>query len=256
MSKKRARQTKRKYVLMFLIIAVVTMAGVALYVLKFKPAYNIARSYIRFVYIPEGLRREQIANQFATALGWTNKEKEKLLGIDEGYLFPGIYVVSANAGPSDISKKLNDAFIKNVIDKQENLKNKTVDVDTIMKIASIIQREAAGPQDMEVISGIIWNRLFQGMNLDIDATLQYVKGNEETWWPGVNPEDKSLDSPYNTYKNVGLPPSPISNPGEAAINAALNPAQTKALFYIHDRNRKIHTAETYEQHKRNIQRYY
>jgi UPF0755 protein len=68
--------------------------------------------------------------------------------------------------------------------------------------------------------------------------------------------DKKIDSPFNTYKNSGLPPSAISNPGEAAIDAALHPAKTKAIFYIHDQQGTIHTAVTYEEQKANVDTYY
>jgi UPF0755 protein len=95
------------------------------------------------------------------------------------------------------------------------------------------------------------------MNLDIDATLQYAKGNAETgWWPQVHPRDKKINSPYNTYTHKGLPPGPISNPGLAAIEAAYNPQKTNCIFYLHDKNRKIHCSETYAEHKNFIDIYY
>src|SRR3989344_2844394 len=128
--------------------------------------------------------------------------------------------------------------------------------DTILRIASIIQREAAGKEDMQIVSGIIWNRIFGGMKLQMDATLQYAKGNEEDgWWQQVNPEDKKIKSSYNTYLYPGLPPGAIANPGLAAISAAYNPQKTDCIFYLHDKNRKIHCAKTYEQHKKNIDIY-
>jgi UPF0755 protein len=110
---------------------------------------------------------------------------------------------------------------------------------------------------MKLISGIIWNRIFKGMKLQMDATLQYAKGNEEEgWWKEVNPEDKKIDSSYNTYLHVGLPPAPIANPGIAAIDAAYNPEKTECLFYLHDKKGKIHCSRTYEEHKKNIAIYY
>jgi cell division protein YceG involved in septum cleavage len=130
-----------------------------------------------------------------------------------------------------------------------------LDLDAAVRIASIIQREAAGPQDMRLISGIIWNRMAKGMSLELDATLQYVKGNEDNWWPVVKSKDKYLDSPYNTYKYKGIPPGAISNPSMDAISAAYNPQKTDCIFYLHDSNRKIHCAKTYEQHLSNIRAY-
>jgi UPF0755 protein len=155
--------------------------------------------------------------------------------------------------------------------------NKKINLDTAVRIASIIQREAAGGADMNIISGVIWNRIFKGMSLDMDATLQYAKATEQeksladairgesssstldagsiTWWPKVESKDKYIDSPFNTYKNDGLPPTAISNPSLAAIKAAFNPAKTDCLFYIHDNSRNIHCATTYAVHKQNVQKY-
>ena len=110
---------------------------------------------------------------------------------------------------------------------------------------------------MNLISGIIWNRIFKGMKLQIDATLQYAKGSEEAgWWREVTSEDKKIKSSYNTYLHIGLPPSAIANPGLNAITAAYNPQKTKCMFYLHDKNRNIHCAVTYEEHKKNIEKYY
>ena len=130
-----------------------------------------------------------------------------------------------------------------------------LDLDGAIRLASIIQREAAGPQDMRIISGIIWNRMAKGMSLELDATLQYVKGSEDNWWPIVKSKDKYLDSPYNTYKYKGIPPGAISNPSIDAINAAFNPQKTDCIFYLHDANRKIHCSKTYEGHLANIDAY-
>ncbi len=130
-----------------------------------------------------------------------------------------------------------------------------LDLDTAIRIASIIQREAAGPHDMRLISGIIWNRMAKGMSLELDATLQYVKGTEDNWWPSVKSKDKYLDSPYNTYKYKGVPPGAISNPSIDAINSVYNPQKTDCIFYLHARNRQIHCSKTYEQHLANIRAY-
>jgi UPF0755 protein len=127
--------------------------------------------------------------------------------------------------------------------------------DKILIIASLIQREAAGKKDMNLVSGVIWNRIMSDMPLAIDATLQYAKGTEENWWPQPKSEDKYIDSAYNTYQNKGLPPHPIANPGLAAIDAAMNPSDTSCLYYIHDRYRRIHCSPTYEGHKTNINLY-
>ena len=99
--------------------------------------------------------------------------------------------------------------------------------------------------------------VYIAVNLEIDATIQYAKGKSNgKWWSIVTPSDiKTIDSPYNTYEHKGLPPHPIANPGLSAINAALNPKETNCIFYLHDRNRMIHCAVTYQEHLKNIEKY-
>jgi UPF0755 protein len=217
---------------------------------------------MKYVAIREGMRREEIATIYQKALDWNDVETQtfaEALGCYpdsvEGYLFPAAYVIEKDATPEEVKQQMIDRFNEAVAPLQGKTKSSVVNMDTAVRIASIIQREAAGKSDMKLISGIIWNRLFEGMTLDIDATLQYVKGDDTKWWPQVKSEDKYLESPYNTYQNKGLPPSPISNPGLAAIDAALNPQATNCIFYIHDNNRRIHCAKTYKEHKRNIDLY-
>jgi UPF0755 protein len=121
---------------------------------------------------------------------------------------------------------------------------------------------------MRIISGIIWNRLFNNMNLQIDATLQYAKASEPdgktsqrgevagNWWPAVLPKDKYIKSPYNTYENPGLPPGPIATPSVAAVLAALNPVPTSCLYYFHDANGVFHCSDTYVEHVALLKEYY
>jgi UPF0755 protein len=226
----------------------------------------LASPEYKYVAVVEGMRKEEMAEVFANKLNWDEKEKEEfatpteicILSGGEGYLFPGKYLVHKDYEPEDVKKLMEEKLIEVVeeIKVGDGSENKVLNMNQILIIASLIQREAAGKHDMKLISGVIWNRVFNGMPLQIDATLQYAKGNEENgWWPPVKAEDKYIDSPYNTYKIDGLPPAPIANPGIAAIEAALNPADTKCLFYLHDKNRVIHCASTYEAHKRNV-RYY
>jgi UPF0755 protein len=223
---------------------------------------DLANPRVRYIKIPAGMRREEVAERFAEILGWSEAEKNRFMNThtlftynSEGYFYPETYIIPVNAQATDVSREMREAFKKEILDAKGTFRNNQADIDTIIKVASIIQREAS-PDDMNIVSGIIWNRINQGMTLDMDATLQYIKGDENIWWPQVTPADKNIDSPYNTYKNKGLPPSAISNPGKEAIDAALHPAPTDALFYVHDKHGRIHTAETYEQHKINVERYY
>lgn len=215
------------------------------------------------VYINAGLRKEEVAKIFAKKLNWDEKEQEAFMQEKtayedvEGYFYPGEYLVSNYYRGSDVSSLMTERFKEEVEGKYASSTAEIVSMETAINIASIIQREAAGKRDMKLISGIIWNRVFKGMNLQMDATLQYAKGNEEIgWWPPVRPEDKYIESPYNTYMNNGLPPTAIASPSLAAIEAALNPKKTDCLFYVHDRLGRIYCSKTYEQHKANVRKAY
>jgi len=227
---------------------------------------NLANPYIRYVRIPEGLRKEEAAGIYSHTLAWNDQDVQQFLGTSgtqtdlEGYYFPSTYILPIDASGQEVKDAMLEKFDKNVASsttKKTYVINKDkVSMDTILKIASLIQREAAGKQDMNLISGIIWNRIWNGMSLDIDATLQYAKGTDENgWWPQVLSKDKQIDSPYNTYKISGLPPTPIASPGIAAINAAYNPTKTNCIFYFHDNNHQIHCSKTYAQHKSLIAQY-
>jgi UPF0755 protein len=225
---------------------------------------NLANPSMRMVYIQEGLRKEQIAEIMAEKLDWDEKEKRMFinahLALDtdnlEGKYFPKTYLLYKDEDPMGVTAAMLKQFSKETSKVRKQKRMEVIKEDTALKIASIIQREAGGKSDMKLISGIIWNRLWAGMKLQMDATLQYAKGNEEDgWWSQVDSSDKKINSPYNTYKEEGLPPSPIANPGLAAIEAAYNPQKTSCIFYLHDKNRKIHCAKTYEEHKKNIEKY-
>jgi UPF0755 protein len=218
----------------------------------------------KYISIQEGWRKEQIASAYAKVLEWDDSKEQEFaskfpicpVSGREGYLSPGDYLISKNATVQSILTKMEDKFSEKFagISKVKNSAN-IFDEDQVVKIASLIQREAGGKSDMRLISGIIWNRILKEMPLQIDATLQYVKGDEDNWWPVPKSADKFLDSPYNLYQNKGLPPTPISNPGLAAIEAAMNPIQTSCLYYLHDKRGNIHCATNYKDHLSNIKRY-
>jgi UPF0755 protein len=235
---------------------------------------NFANPNYRFVHIYPGMRREEIIEKYTNILGWDEKDKQWFIASApsstvsgdyiDGYFLPKSYIVDKDASGQEVGKMMRDEFDlavqEKVIDKLPKSKTdpegeSVISLDTAVRIASLIQREAAGKKDMGLISGIMWNRIFNGMKLDIDATLQYAKGTPLDWWPQVTGKDKYLKSPFNTYQNKGLPPAPISNPSLDAITAAYNPQKTDCLFYIHDNTRKIHCTKTYEEHKANVKKY-
>jgi len=212
---------------------------------------------LKWVKILPGMRKEQIGEVVAKVF---NREV-KNFGLTEGDYFEGVYYPDTYLIPvletdEQIAKRLFSRFNEKMADLFPKFAEKNIKWTTGLKIASLIQREAGGKDDMGIISGVIWNRLDKGMALQIDATAQYIKGKVDgNWWSHVNPADLKIDSPYNNYLNKGLPPSPICNPGIDAIEAALNPEETDCLFYLHDSSRQIHCAKTYEEHLQNIEQY-
>ena len=222
------------------------------------------KSYMKWVVIPEGLRKEEIADILSEDLGWTTEEKNKWINVYtasdpdyiEGVYFPDTYLIPIDESPSDVAKRLRTKFEEKFSPYAKEVLKQDIKWTTLLKLASIVQREARGKEDMPLVAGILWNRLLKEMRLEVDCTLQYIRGDKgKGFWAPINVEDKKIDSPYNTYKYGGLPPHPISNPGINAIEAILYPEKTDCMFYIHDSKGIIHCALTYDEHLKNIKKY-
>lgn len=220
---------------------------------------------LKWITIPEGLRKEEIGERLAKEIHWNDEELEKwnttytAMEFDyrEGVYFPDTYLIPVGENGLDTAKRMINRFNERFAGYPEKLSEQDVLWTSALKIASIVQREAAGKEDMPLIAGILWNRLLNDQPLEIDATIQYARGNTGSgWWAPIKATDiQNIDSPYNTYKNKGLPPTPISNPGMDAIDAVLNPEETDCYYYLHDKDRQIHCAVTFEEHQINIEKY-
>jgi UPF0755 protein len=227
---------------------------------------NLASPVSRILVIRAGDRKEEVVKSFGDILRWDKKERavfENLVAttspeIAEGKFFPGRYVVEKDASPETVSTKVLEEFETQVGSRYTKEIDAIVPFEDAMVIASLLEREAYDFTDMREISGVIWNRLFAGMNLQLDATLQYARANKggKEWWPVPVPDDKYIKSPYNTYQNEGLPPTPIANPSPEAILAALNPKQTECMFYFHDKKANFHCTKTYEEHVAKLKKIY
>jgi hypothetical protein len=219
---------------------------------------NLASPISRILVVDSGERHEEITHNFSRILGWNAAEKERFASLvaetlptlEEGKYFPGKYVVNKDASPEEVAAMLLEQFSVQVLSRYPEEVEEVVPLKDALTIASLLEREAYDFEDMRHISGIIWNRLFIDMKLQLDASLQYAKADQgsASWWPKVEPKDKYIDSAHNTYKHKGLPPTPIANPSIEAILAALNPKETDCLFYFHDQNGGFHCTKTYEEH--------
>lgn len=219
------------------------------------------------VTITPGMRKEQVASTFANTLNWDKNEKTEFLNtngsssltLQEGSFFPDTYYVNNDMTPADVQKIISKNFAENVLIHYGTSTAQLVPIEQALNIASIIQRETIGNKDVRLISGILWNRLFNDMKLQVDATLQYAKASKTSngdWWPDVKPSDKYIKSPYNTYQHAGLPPTPISSPSVGAILAALNPISTPCLYYFSDKSGEFHCSQNYKDHVNLLKKYY
>lgn len=230
------------------------------------PLYRLlSASDTQFVVVKPGYRQEEVAQVFGNTLGWNPGQKKLFLTrvqtqaptLSEGEFVPGTYEVHATMVPADVQNLLAERFANQILARYTDQTASQVPLRDALTIASMIERETGGTDDMRMISGIIWNRLFTNMHLQIDATLQYAKADKtKTWWPQVVPKDKYISSPYNTYAHAGLPPTPIANPSVAAVIAALNPKPTNCIFYFHDKNGQFHCSENYKDHVTALKKYY
>ncbi len=228
---------------------------------------NLASSVSRILVIYPGERHEEIVTNIGEILNWSKEERDLFYTyiaeaepyLEEGKFFPGRYVVPSDATPELVADVLYNQFAKEILSRYNDEVEEFVPLADALSIASLLEREAYDFTDMRYISGIIWNRLFVGMPLQLDATLQYARGSktyEPDWWPRVVPDDKFIDSPFNTYQNPGLPPAPISNPSTEAVVAALNPRITDCMFYFHDQKGKFYCTTTYEEHVAKLKEIY
>jgi UPF0755 protein len=259
----------------------------------------IRQPYMEWIVIPEGYRKEEIAETLSKGLGWTNKQKSDWVNVvtaadpdySEGVYFPDTYLIPRDESIEQVAKRFVNRFNEKFATYSAGFAEKNIKWTTALKVASLVQREAANKDDMPLIAGIIWNRLDQDMKLDIDATVQYIADSKShldcepckskdssawkndlcfesdllkcdavyvgniDWWGAIEINDKKIDSAYNTYLYKGLPPHPIANPGTDAIEATLEPTETDCLYYLHGSDHKIHCSKTYEEHLENISAY-
>lgn len=224
----------------------------------------VAPPYATWVKVPVGMRKEEIGDLLADALDWNDEERDAWTVATastspsylEGVYFPDTYFIPTDEAPALIAERMKNRFKEAFAPYADEAVKKKVPWTRVLTIASLIQREAGSVSDMPIIAGIIEKRLEKGMPLALDATLQYMEGDEENrWWPKPKPAASYPDDPFNTYKRTGLPPHPIASPGLAAIEAALNPTRTDCLFYLHDSRGQMHCSPSYSGHVANINRY-
>lgn len=214
------------------------------------------------VTIPEGWRVDQIADRIEEKTGIPAAEINALAAQAstfvpghpylaeaynnslEGYLFPKTYRVVEGSTATDVIELMLDQFDTELANVDLAYPtSRGMSLNQVVTLASMVEREARLDEERPLVSSVIYNRLDKGMRLEIDATIEYViKENR----PRLLNKDLEIDSPYNTYKNAGLPPGPIAAPGLASLQAAAAPAETNYIYYVLTSEDGSHTfTETY-----------
>ncbi|RBW71433.1 endolytic transglycosylase MltG [Bacillus taeanensis] len=169
----------------------------------------------------------------------------------EGYLFPDTYYFKKNTPPEEVVQKMLLRFYE----QMEQLSLPThMTVSEWVTLASIVEREASLQEEMPIIAGVFQNRLKRDIKLQSDVTVQYILEKRKK---RVLYKDLEINDPYNTYKNKGMPPGPVSNPGAAALKAAANSSEHNYIYFVAkaDNSGAHHFSETYEEHLRYSKQY-
>lgn len=212
--------------------------------------FGIEKKKITF---PEGFTNKQIADRLSQNLTGFDGLLFLTLAKDyEGYLFPDTYKFFPSVTPDFVIASMKKNFANQMAPLESDIVQSGKSQEQIIIMASIIEKEARGRDDRAVISGILWKRLANKIPLQVDAPFLYILGKDSK---SLTKTDLALNSPYNTYKNLGLTPTPIDNPGIEAIKAAIHPVDSPYYYYLHDSDGKIHYAKTYAEHKKNISKY-
>ena len=170
----------------------------------------------------------------------------------EGFLFPSTYLMPLGASPEQAAAPMLAEFFKELPrDAAARARALHVTVPQAVTVASLVEREAKSEVDRPKIAEVIYNRLRLNMPLEVDATIEYALPEHKT---ELSFSDLKIDSPYNTYTHVGLPPTPIANPGLPSLEAALRPSKGDELYYVYCGNGVHVFARTLAEHQANVAR--
>ncbi|MBP9711188.1 MAG: endolytic transglycosylase MltG [Candidatus Pacebacteria bacterium] len=204
--------------------------------------------------IPEGTSSYGISQMLTAVPDFDTEAFYELASTKEGRLFPDTYYILPGADPASVVSMMEDNFRKQV--SQGNITLSVASFgksfNDVLVMASLLEKEANNSRDRRMIAGILWNRIKNGMLLQVDAVFPYIIG-KNTY--NITKKELLTDSPYNTYTNKGLPPAPITNPGVDAILDAVTPIDTDYVYYLSDQNGTMYYSVTYEQHLQNKAKY-
>ncbi len=172
---------------------------------------------------------------------------------NEGYLFPDTYYFYTNSSVDLVVKKMRDNFMQKISEiSPELLIDSSMKLRDTIIMASIVEKETKTYADKKIVAGIFWKRIKKNMALQSCATISYILGVDKAQYTY---KDTRIESPYNTYLHVGLPPGPINNPGLWAIKATLNPETTDYLYFLSAPDGTMIYSRTAEEHNENKVKY-
>lgn len=222
------------------------------------------------VTFPEGWANKQVEEKLVE-LGIISFEKRKFFTIStesfpfladrpegpnlQGYLFPDTYYFEKESTIEEVVKKMLRNFGEKLTqDLREEIKQQEKTIYEIVTMASILEKEVITDEDRAVVSGIFWRRIENNYPLESCATIAYILGVDK--WR-YSYDDTRIESPFNTYLNIGLPPLPINNPGLSTIRAVIYPQETDYNFFLTDpETGKTIFSKTFEEHSRNKAKYF
>jgi len=203
------------------------------------------------VTIPEGFTVKQIEEKLNLKLPGENLE---------GFLFPDTYYLPVDVTPEKVVEIMTTNFDKKMAPFKEEIEGQGKTIFEIVIMASLLEKEVKTFEDKELVSGILWKRLENGMPLQVDATITYIKKTTnlegprsfsekgEAYGSRISIEETKINSLFNTYKYLGLPPGPICNPGIDSIKAAIYPKNSDYWYYLSTPEGKTIFSKTLEEH--------
>jgi UPF0755 protein len=213
---------------------------------------DYANSLVRFTHL-EGMSVRALAPTITTVFPNISVEAFSTFATPfEGTLFPDTYLVPPTIALDELVQFMIDRH-NEVMTELLEAHSTTMTIADIIIIASLLEREANSPESMHEVANIIKRRLAIGMPLQVDASMEYVLDKP---LGELLADDLRIESPYNTYLNQGLPPTPIGNPGKVALEAAITATgETPYLFYITGNDGKFYYGRNFDEHRQNIARY-
>ena len=219
----------------------------------------------RWMTIPEGFTAKQIAQRlqddgFGNAAAYYRAFMHDSIVVDgqrtknlEGYLFPSTYLIPTDATPKIVEQIMTLQFQKELpADALQKARAHGLTVPQVVTLASLIEREAKSDDERPLMAGVYYNRLRLGMPLEVDASIEYALPEHHDV---ITFSDLRMNTPYNTYRHQGLPPTPIANPGQPSLAAAFNPKPSPYLYYVYKGNGHHAFAKTLAEQNANIAKY-